>query len=462
MTDTSKLFPHQLETYKFHKDRDCGADGSDPGTGKTLPHLKIAEHWLENGGSRVLVLSPKILVRSAWLADAQQHAPHLAAHMALAEAPADNRKAAFDSDKEIVLMNVDGLQWLGAENRRWLKNRLGDKSLLLIDESHLLKNPNAKRTKAALDVSQYFAKRHVMSGTMSPNSVTELWSQFKIVDQGVRLGTRFTAFRNAMQMPVQKGPFIDWVDKPDSAEIVNALVSDIMIRHEFAEVMKHVPGMEKHIVWYELPKKHRETYNRLENQSYLEFGDKDISALNAGILAQKLLQCASGGIYFDGTRGEKTYQVIDSGRYELIAELVESRPHSIVFFLWKHQKAELERIFKARKISYEVLDGDVKGDAHRAKIVDDYQTGKYKTLLMHPKTGAYGLTLTKAKSVIYASPIYEASAKLQGDARVLRGMQDQITESIVVLAKDTRDEHAYRVFSGKMDRLVALNNLFAR
>jgi SNF2 family DNA or RNA helicase len=133
-----------------------------------------------------------------------------------------------------------------------------------------------------------------------------------------------------------------------------------------------------------------------------------------------------------------------------------------VFFLWKHQKAELERIFKARKISYEVLDGDVKGDAHRAKIVDDYQTGKYKTLLMHPKTGAYGLTLTKATSVIYASPIYEASAKLQGDARVLRGMQDQITESIVVLAKDTRDEHAYRVFSGKMDRLVALNNLFAR
>ena len=79
---------------------------------------------------------------------------------------------------------------------------------------------------------------------------------------------------------------------------------------------------------------------------------------------------------------------------------------------------------------------------------------------MHPETGAYGLTLTRATSVIYASPVYEAKAKIQGDARVRRGIQDKETESIVVVAKDTRDEIAYQVFSGKKDRLEALNNLF--
>jgi SNF2 family DNA or RNA helicase len=428
---------------------------------KTLPHLKLIEHFLSNGGSRALVVSPKILVRSAWLNEIQERAEHLGAKVAIAEAPAANRKAAFDSDADIILMNVDGYQWLSEQPKRWLRNRIGAKSILVNDESHTLKNPTAKRTKAALMISEMFAKRHILSGTMAPNSITELWSQFKIVDGGARLGKRFHAFRNVMQRPIAKGAWVEWADKPDAADIVYGLVSDIMIRHPFAKVMKHVPPMQQRVIWYDLSPKHRKLYDQLEKDSYLEYGSKDITALNAGALANKLLQCASGAVYHDLSGEKKTWEVIDSGRYELITELVDARQQSIVFFLWHHQKTELERLLRAKRLSYEVLDGTVKSNEKRAETVRKFQNGELRTILMHPKTGAYGLTLTKGSSVIYASPVYEAAAKIQGDARLLRGMQDKETESIVLLGRDTRDQHAYEVFTGKLDRLTALNNLFA-
>lgn len=429
-------------------------------SGKTIAHAKLAEHWLENeNGSRIVIACPKTLMRSAWMQEFEKFMPDM--EVALAEAPAETREEAFKSKAPIAVINVDGLKWLASQSKITLGKWLGPRAMLIVDESHTLKNPTAQRTKAALKIASYFKKRHIASGTMAPNSVVELWSQIKILDDGERLGKRFNAFRNLMQQPVNYGGFVNWVDKPDSPAIAYGLISDIMIRHSFAECMKHVPEMTEQVIYYELPKKHAKVYKELEKESYIEEKGKSITAINAASLANKLLQCASGAVYTDpdGTK-DKSWVIIDAERYELIADLVEARKHSIVFWLWKHQREELKRILDGRHISYGTLDGDVKSGAVRDETVKKMQSGELRCLLMHPDTGAYGLTLTKATSVIYASPVYEAMKKKQGDARVRRGVQDQATESIVVVARGTRDVQAYSVFTGKRERLDALNNLF--
>lgn len=460
MVDLSQLWPHQKETFEFGKDLPAFADCSSAGTGKGLAHAKIAEYFLSNGGSRVVITAPKTLIRSAWQTEFFTRLPDV--KIALAEAPEANRKDAFESDAEVVLLNVDGFTFLAKQSDKWLKNHLGTKALLINDESTTLKNPEANRTKAAMKVAPYFVKKHIMSGTMCPNSITEIFSQIKLIDSGERLGKRYTNFRNMFTYPVKRGPFTTFLDKPDAADIVYGLLKDILIRHPFDLVMPHVPRMDHRIIYYDLPIKHKDIYDELYRNSFLKYEGKNISAINKAALAGKLLQCASGAMYNDADGQEKTWSTIDSGRYELLGDLVEGRDHTVVFFLWKHQKEELIKQCKKRGLSYSVIDGDISSSEKRDEAVKQMQEGKLRVLLLHPLSASHGITLTKSTTVIFASPTYNADWYIQGTARIRRGVQSKITESIIILARDTRDFDAYEVFTNKKDRMEALNSLFER
>ncbi len=163
----------------------------------------------------------------------------------------------------------------------------------------------------------------------------------------------------------------------------------------------------------------------------------------------------SGAVY-SGAEGE--YEIIDTTRYELITDLVEEREHSVVFFNWRHQRDQLCKTFEARSMSFALIDGSVAA-RDRDRIVEDYQAGKYRTILLHPKTGAHGLTLTRGTTTILSSPIYEADLLKQGIHRIYRGMQDKITNTILVQAKNTVEEAVYARLNGKYERMSDLLDL---
>ena len=171
--------------------------------------------------------------------------------------------------------------------------------------------------------------------------------------------------------------------------------------------------------------------------------------MNAAILRDKLLQVASGAVYST----ERKYAVVDTGRYELIADLVEARKHSVVFTNWIHQGEELAKMLKKRKINFCVLDGSVK-DADRKKMVKNYQSDFYQTILLHYKTGAHGLTLTKGTSTIFCSPMYMADYLKQAKHRIYRGGQTEETETILVEAEGTVEHHVYERLNEKTHRMM--------
>ena len=453
--DLSGLWPHQVETYEFGVDKAVSFDTSDPGTGKSLPHAKIIETAVKNGQStRVLIVCPKTLIRTTWYQEFTTHCPNIT--LAMAEAPEKNRIAAFEAQTDVVITNIDAVSWLIKQPVKWLKKVFGPKAILIIDESTAFKNPNAKRTKSMIKLSAYFTRRFLLSGTPAPNTITELWSQVYILDQGVRLGKRYTAFRNIMQAPINKGPFITWADKSDASLVTYGLIQDIVKHHKFDDVMPLVPELKHLTIKYELSTNHYDYYREFEKQAYLEFGNKSITAVNAGSLANKLLQLASGAVY----SGDREWVVFDKGRYELIADLVEQRQHTVVFFHWYHQRMVLEEEFTARKLNYAVIDGTIKSTTKRAEIIADFQAGKYDVILLQPLSAAHGVTLTQADTVIWSSPTYQGDIYNQGIARIKRGVQRQHTQSLTIIAKDTKDEHCYDVFTGKKNKIDALNELF--
>jgi SNF2 family DNA or RNA helicase len=452
-----KPFAHQKVSVKHNDGSPIVFDCSDPGTGKTFVRIAGFAKRRAKGSGAMLVLAPRSLLRSVWVNDIRKFAPQLTTSVA----DAANRAEAFAQDADVYITNVDAVKWLATQKPAFFKKF----SELVVDESTAYKHHTSLRSKAAAKISQYFKYRCCMTGTPNSNTITDIWHQVQILDAGKRLGFSFYKFRDAVCTPHQVGrsaQAIRWQDKDGSEEAVFGLLSDIVIRHKFEDCVD-IPANHQYPIEYELTPRQMKAYLELQDTQMLMLssrvkgapGTPNILAINAAAVATKLLQVASGAVY-DGMGG---YQVIDTARYEMILDLVEQRKHSLVFFLWKHQRDALLKEAEKRGISFAVIDGNT-SDRDRDEIIQGYQAGVYQTIFAHPKSAAHGLTLTKGTATIWASPTYDLEIFKQGSKRQHRLGQTQKTETIVLLAKDTIEQRVYDLMLGKDARMTNLLDLF--
>lgn len=437
-------------------------------TGKTAVRILAFAARRKKRGGCLLVLAPKSLLRTVWAADFKKFAPHLK----VAVATADNRGDAFDEDVDVYVTNADAVKWLAKQPKGFF-----DKfSELVIDESTVFKHHTSQRSKAAVKVSKFFKHRVCMTATPNGNTICDVWHQVLLLDGGKRLGSSFYGFRNSVSIPTQVGRdknALKWEDKEGAEEAVFGLLGDIVIRHKFEDCVD-IPANHQYTVPYYLTPHHMKAYLEMLETCMLQiYGPIEkraaarmkgiplkpmasVSAIHAGSLAQKLLQISSGAVY----ESPDKYHVIDTGRYEMILDLIEARKHSLVFFLWKHQRDLLVSEAERRGITFAVIDGSV-GERERADIVNRYQQGKYQTLFGHPKTMAHGYTLTKGTATIWSSPTYDLEIYTQGSKRQHRIGQTQKTETISVIADGTREQLVYDAMVTKNVRMTNLLDLFS-
>ena len=457
-----KPFAHQLQSIKHNDKSPIVFDTSDPGTGKTFVRITSFAKRRAKGSGALLVLAPRSLLRSVWFNDFKKFAPHLKVSVA----DAANRAEAFAMDADVYVTNIDAAKWVAEQKPAFFKKF----AELVIDESTAYKHHTSARSKAVAIISKHFDYRCCMTGTPNSNSITDIWHQAFILDGGTRLGNSFYRFRDNVCTPTQVGRnanALKWTDKEGAEEAVFSLLSDIVVRHKFEDCVD-IPPNHQYVLDYELTPKQMRSYMELETTQLLTLrgGTNGVTArlkgtpmpilaINAAAVATKLLQVASGAVY-DGMGG---YQVIDNSRYEMVLDLVEQRKHSLVIFLWKHQRDAMIAEAVKRGVKYAVLDGDT-SDKARNDIVTGFQAGVYQVIFGHPKTVAHGYTLTKGTATIWASPTYDLEHFKQGSKRMHRIGQTQKTETIVIVAKGTIDEKAYELMEGKNARMTNLLELF--
>lgn len=437
------LFTHQKADVEFELKNEKVFDTSEPGTGKTRTRLEVFSKRRAKGGKCVLVISPKSLLRSAWEADAKTFTPWLKVSCAYAE----NRDKAFREKADLYVTNHDATKWLAKQDPQFF-----DKfDSLIVDESGAYKHHTSDRSKALTKIKKYFKYRVCMNGTPNPRSITDVWNQINILDDGERLGKSFFGFRNATQAPIQVGKlphFVKWEDKAGSEAAVSSLIKDITIRHTLDEC-HDIPANHNYVVPFYMTQKLQKAYDEMEATAKLRLRDGEVNAVNAASVVTKLLQIASGAVYEDSEH----YHLIDTARYELIGDLVEERKNSVVFFIWKHQKDMLIEELKKRKITYTLLDGSVT-DRKKLANVQHFQAGFYRVVLAHPQSAAHGLTLTKGTSTIWASPTYNLEHWIQGNKRIHRAGQKEKTETVNLIAEGTIEEHVYNVLCMKKGKLI--------
>ena len=456
-----KPFAHQNVSIKHNRTSPLVFDCSDPGTGKTFVRIAGFADRRKKGGGCLLVLAPRSLLRSVWVNDIRKFAPHLTVSVA----DAANREKAFAADADIYVTNIDAVKWLAAQKPAFFKKF----SELVVDESTAYKHHTSQRSKAAAKIAKHFKYRCCMTGTPNGNTITDVWHQIQLLDEGKRLGFSFYKFRDAVCTPTQVGRSalaVRWIDKEGAEEAVFGLLADIVVRHKFEDCVD-IPANHQYPLEYELTPRQMRAYLEMEETQLLTLTLPSVTArlkgqapvmtaINAAAVATKLLQIASGAVY-DGLGG---CQVIDTARYEMVLDLVEQRKHSLVFFLWKHQRDALVAEADKRGLSFCVLDGNT-SDRDRDEMVQGYQAGVYKVMFAHPKSAAHGLTLTRGTTTIWSSPTYDLEIFKQGSKRQHRIGQTSKTETIVVIAKDTIEQKVYDAMLAKDARMTNLLDLFS-
>lgn len=302
------LFAHQKQSRRVLAKTKRVLDTSDPGTGKTRVEVEDFAERRRGGGGCALVIATKSLLETAWKADFNEFAPDMGVSVAYAA----NRDEAFACKADVYVINHDGAKWL-AEKPKSFFNKF---DTLIIDESTAFKHHTSQRSKAVAKIAKYFEYRRCLTGTPNSNGVCDLWHQVFILDDGLRLGKSFFAFRSAACIPQQQGPkasMIKWVDRPGIEVTVATMLRDITIRHKFEDCVD-IPENFKYARTFKLGKKHLAAYNEMQDFQILQLKKTTVTAVNGAVVAGKLLQIASGATYNDD--GE--YSLIASERYSLV------------------------------------------------------------------------------------------------------------------------------------------------
>lgn len=460
---TFKPDPHQQISLDHAATTDIVLDFSDAGTGKTPVALwAYAKHRdaKKNRADCALVLCPRTLMANVWANSVKKFTPHLTTSVAKAE----NRVEAFAADADIYITNIDAATWLAKRPKKFFE-RFTD---LIVDESSAYKHHTSQRSKAIAKIKKYFQRRRLMSGTPMSRSITDIWHQAYLVDDGERLGNSFYSFRNSVSTPKQVGNnrnALQWVDKDGAEDAVFGLLDDIVVRHRFDDVV-NIPERQVYTVPYAMPAKHMKAYFQMEKQQFMLYQEKaaknSVSAVHAASLRGKLLQIASGAVYADPTDDDPSpTHLLDTGRYELILDLALESPHTLIMFLWRHQRNQLVAEADKRGLNFAVLDGDA-SDQLRDEIEKSYQAGIYDLVIAHPATVAHGLTLTRGTTTIWASPTDNTEWFKQGNRRQARRGQTQATRVITVVAEGTVDQAAYDNCAQKGQREDAFLGLFEK
>lgn len=175
-----KLRPYQYKAAYLLSMGKGGFDFSVPGAGKTIITYTTYKYLKLNALiGRILVIGP-ISSYNAWFDEYITCFGQTPDFENLAEESVQNCKlylnASANNHKEVTFINADKVRLVSAEIAGFLARST---VLLVIDEAHKIKNPDAVVTKSVLEITKRASARVILTGTPMPNGFEDLFTLTK-------------------------------------------------------------------------------------------------------------------------------------------------------------------------------------------------------------------------------------------------------------------------------------------
>ena len=209
-----------------------------------------------------------------------------------------------------------------------------------------------------------------------------------------------------------------------------------------------LPDMTYTKRFVEMTKQQVKYYEMLRKRMVMEVAGEEVTAANAAINLNKLLQISAGAIYTDD--GD-TVQFDIKNRYQALREVIdESSQKVLVFVPFKHTIDMLIDKLTSEGITSEVIRGDVPAPK-RTEIFDRFQnTPDPRVLVIQPQAAAHGVTLTAANTIVWWGPTSSLEVYAQANARIHRsGQKHKCT--VIQLAGSSAEKRIYRMLDERIN-----------
>ena len=409
------------------------------GAGKTVITLTAIEKLIYEDFEvgKVLIIAPLRVAKVTWKDEILKwrHLRHMS--YAVAVGTEKERMEALRKNADITIINRENLQWLIEKSGVSF-----DYDMVVIDELSSFKNWQSKRFRAFMKVRPKVKRIVGLTGTPAPNSLMDLFAEFKCLDMGERLGRFITKYRTAYFTPDKMNGKIVYSYKllPGAEERIYEKISDITISMKALDHLK-MPELISNKYPVYMDEAEEAKYQAMKNDLILPFKDEDdITAANAAALSSKLSQMANGAVYSDN--GETVY--IHDRKLDALEDIIEAAQGPILLCYWfKHDLERIVNRLDALKVGYSKISTE--------ESIRKWNEGKYQVGLIHPASAGHGLNLQHGGNVIvwfgltWSLELYD-----QTNARLWR--QGQQASTVVVqhiVTAGTIDERILDAISKK-------------
>ena len=428
-------FDHQKTTASFLTMNRRAFCFNEQGTGKTGSAIWASDFLIkEKLIRRVLVICPLSIMDSAWRADLFNFAMHRTVDIAYG--PRKKRAEIINGNAEYIIINYDGVEIVRDE----IAN--GGFDLIIVDEANHYKNAQSKRWKILNAVLTPDTWMWMMTGTPAAQSPVDAFGIAKLINPKA-VPRFFGAFR---EMVMYKVTNFKWAPKANAKDIVfNCLQPAIRFTKEQCLDLPEMTYTKREI---ELTPQQKKYYKELKNQMVSVAAGEQITAVNAAVNMNKLLQISCGAVYTD--TGE-TVEFDVKNRYKVLKEVIdESSQKVLVFVPFRHVIDILSEKLTKDGISTAIIRGDVSA-GKRTEIFKRFQdTETPQVLIIQPQSAAHGVTLTAANTIVWWGPTSSLETYAQANARVHRSGQKHPC-TVIQLQGSAVEKRIYSLLDGRID-----------
>lgn len=396
----------------------------DCGLGKTITTLTAINELMYDSFeiSKVLIIAPLRVAQSTWKEEIEKWDHLNLLRYSIAVGDEKERLKALKQNSDIYIIN--------RENVDWLVTKSGidfNFNMLIIDELSSFKSHTSKRFKSLLKIRPYFERVVGLTGTPSSNGLMDLWAEFRVLDLGERLGRYITHYRNEFFLPDKRNGAIifSYKPQPNAEERIYRRLADMTISMKSTEYLK-MPELILNDLEINLSEEDQIKYKKFKKEMVMTIQEKEIDAINAASLSNKLIQLANGSIYDE----DKKFYEVHNKKLDKLEEIIESANGKpvLVAYWFKADKERIEKRFKVREIK---TAGDIK----------QWNKGMIDLALIHPASAGHGLNLQSGGStLVWFSLTWSLELYQQTNARLYRQGQKDTVVIHHLITKNTIDE----------------------